>query len=140
MRRIFSVFVIAFILNLIWENLHSFLYDNYMGGKITELILLRATLADAIILTVIILPFLFYPFFKKRDWLIIFIGFVISVAIEYYALKTSRWTYNVFMPIIPFLSVGLTPTIQLGFLGYITFKVEKHYNTSYFSSVFYFFK
>ena len=124
-QRIFLIFIIAFVLNLIWENLHSFLYDNYMGGKITELILLRAALADAAIITVITLPFLFYSFLKKRSWLIIFIGFVISVAIEYYALETGRWAYSVFMPIIPFLSTGLTPTIQLGFLGYIAFKTEE---------------
>ena len=57
MRKILLIFISAFVLNLIWENLHSFLYESYMGGKITEFILLRATLADAIMITVIILPF-----------------------------------------------------------------------------------
>ena len=126
MRRIFSIFMIAFILNVIWENLHSLLYDNYMGGKITEFILLRATLADAVIITITTLPFVFFPLLKRQSWLIIFIGFIISIFIEHYALGTSRWTYNSLMPIIPFLSIGLTPSIQLGLLGYFTFKIEEY--------------
>ena len=126
MKKILSIFVIAFVLNAIWENLHSFLYAAYRGGKITEFILLRATLADAVIITIIALPFLFIPSFKKRSWLIIIIGLVISVAIERYALSTGRWAYNAFMPIIPLLSVGLTPTIQLGLLGYFSLRIQKY--------------
>lgn len=123
MKKTFLIFIISFALNAIWENLHSLLYDNYMGGKITEFILLRATLSDAIYITIIALPFIFYPVFRKKDWLIIVFGFIISILIEYYALSTGRWAYNSFMPIIPFLEIGLTPTIQLGLLGYISFKL-----------------
>lgn len=129
MKRIFLIFTISFFLNAIWENLHSFLYDNYMGGKITEFILLRATLSDAIYITIIALPFIFYPALKKKDWLIIIFGFIISILIEYYALSAGRWSYNSMMPIIPFLGIGLTPTVQLGLLGYISFKLEERINT-----------
>lgn len=122
------MFVVAFILNAIWENLHSFLYDNYMGGKISEFILLRASLSDALYIVIITLPFIFYLAFKKRSWLIIFFGIIISIIIEYYALNTGRWAYNSFMPIIPFLNVGLTPTIQLGLLGYLSFKIEEYFS------------
>ena len=120
MRKITYIFFISFALNLIWENLHVFLYDNYMGGKITEFILLRATLGDAIMITVISLPFIFLPFFKKNQWLILPIGFIIAISIEWYALSAGRWAYNDLMPIIPFLNVGLTPAIQLGILGYFS--------------------
>jgi hypothetical protein len=126
MKRIFSIFIIAFILNAIWENLHSVLYANYMGGKITEFILLRATLADAITIVIITLPFLFFPTLKKHNWLIILIGFILAVGIERYALSAGRWAYNALMPIIPFIAVGLTPAIQLGLLGYISFKIEEY--------------
>lgn len=129
MKRIFLIFTISFVLNAIWENLHSLLYDNYMGGKITEFILLRATLSDAIYITIIALPFIFYPALKKKNWLIIIFGFIISILIEYYALSTGRWAYNSMMPIIPFLGIGLTPTVQLGLLGYISFKLEERINT-----------
>jgi len=133
MKRIISVFFISFILNLIWENLHSVLYADYMGGKITEFILLRAALVDGVIIAIITLPFIFSPLFKKQSWLIILIGFIVSVFIEHYALGTGRWAYNTLMPIIPFLSLGLTPILQLGLLGYASFKIED-YLTSGFSS------
>jgi len=125
MKKILLIFVSAFILNAVWENLHSFLYDNYMGGKITESILLRATLADAIMIILITLPFVLISSFKKYEWLIIVIGIVVAVSIEWYALTTLRWAYNDYMPIIPLLSVGLTPTIQLGLLGYLSFKINE---------------
>jgi len=66
MKKIFLIFVLSFLLNLIWENLQSFLYLSYQGGKITELILLRATLTDALIITAICLPFIFLKKFKKK--------------------------------------------------------------------------
>ncbi|MBI3305542.1 hypothetical protein HYZ82_00185 [Candidatus Nomurabacteria bacterium] len=125
MKKTLFVFSIAFILNLIWENLHSLLYDNYMGGEITQFILLRATLADAIMITLVALPFLFFSSLKKQSWVMIPALFLISIFIEYYALKTGRWAYNSLMPLVPFLSVGLSPAIQLGLLGYISFKTEE---------------
>ncbi len=126
MKKIISIFAISFILNLIWENLHSILYANYMGDKITELILFRAALADAVIIAVITLPFIFSSILKKQSWLIIFFGIIVSIGIEYYALSTGRWVYNSLMPIIPILGTGLTPTIQLGLLGYISFKLHEY--------------
>lgn len=126
MKRIFFTFCIAFVLNVMWENLHVFLYDNYMGGRITEFILMRAAFTDAIIILVITLPFMFFRSFRKHSWAIMFIGLVIAIGIEWYALATGRWAYNAYMPTIPFLSVGLTPTLQLGLLGYISFKIQEY--------------
>lgn len=128
MKKILLIFVTAFVFNAIWENLHSVLYDNYMGGKITEFILLRATLADAMMIAIITLPFVLVLSFKKYDWLIIIIGFIVAVSIEWSALATGRWTYNAYMPIIPLLSVGLTPAIQLGLLGLLSFKIQEKFD------------
>ena len=126
MKRALAVFAAAFILNAVWENFHAFLYANYMGGKITEFILLRAALADAAMITAIALPFIFYLPLKRRSWIIVLLGFVLAVCIEWWALSTGRWTYNAYMPIIPLLSVGLTPAIQLGLLGYLSFKIQEY--------------
>lgn len=123
MKKVFSVFFIAFGLNVVWENVHSYLYMHYQGGTITESILLRATFADAVIITLIALPFLFLPLFKKRAWLIVPIGVIIAVSMEWYALGTGRWAYSALMPIIPLLETGLTPTIQLGLLGYLSYSI-----------------
>lgn len=121
MKKIFSIFLLSFFLNLIWENLHSHLYVHYLGQKITEFILMRASLVDAITITVISFPFLFNTALSKKDWLIILAGILIAISIELYALKTGRWAYNNSMPIIPILNIGLTPTIQLALTGYLSY-------------------
>lgn len=127
MKRVSIIFISAFLLNLAWESLHAVLYANHQGGEITQFILLRASLADALMITLITLPFIFLPFFKKHLWLVVLFGVILSVLIEIWALNIGRWSYNEYMPIIPYLSVGLTPVIQLGLLGYISFKIPDHF-------------
>ncbi len=124
-KAVFLIFVFSFFLNFIWENLHSYLYANYMAGKITEFILSRASLADAVIITILALPFVFFKEMSAKSWLIIVFGIFVSIIIELYALKTGRWEYNEYMPMVPLLAVGLTPTIQLGLLGYISYRLVK---------------
>ena len=97
-----------------------------MGGKITEYILIRASLTDAIIITLISIPFLYFSFLKKNIWLIFIIGTIISILNELYGLKTDHWAYNDLMPIIPIIKTGLTPTLQLGLLGYLSFIFSKN--------------
>ena len=128
MKKIFAICLLSFFLNLIWENLHSFLYVHYRGGEITGLILARAAVVDAIIITLLALPFIFISKLQNKSWLIIFLGVAIAIAIELYAIQTGRWAYNEYMPLIPLLYVGLTPTIQLGLLGYLSYQLatRKH--------------
>ncbi|MFZ2149736.1 MAG: hypothetical protein WAV15_01080 [Minisyncoccia bacterium] len=123
-RRIIFIFIAAFVMNVIWENLHSVLYESYKGGEISQFILLRATLSDAVYIVFITLPFILRSKLKKYDWLIVVLGVIISIIIEFYALSTDRWVYKDLMPLIPFLNIGLTPVVQLGLLGYATFKLE----------------
>jgi len=122
MKKIIIVFIFSFALNLIWENLHSFLYLNYRGGEISQLILLRATLFDAIMITAMYVVFLNIKYFKDRLWWSLIFGFIISLIIELYAKHADRWSYNSLMPIVPFLNLGLTPLIQLGLISYVVFK------------------
>jgi hypothetical protein len=123
MKKIFYIFLVSFFLNFIWENLHSLLYAGYQGGTITEFILFRASLGDAVMITLLALPFFFISALKKRDWLIIVLGVLVAILIEWYALSSGRWAYNEYMPLIPFLNIGLTPTIQLGLLGYFSYRI-----------------
>lgn len=119
-----KVFVYSFALNLIWENLHSFLYANYQGGTITEFILLRATLSDAIYITLAATPILLFSGRRVIIWISVFALLFLSIFIEKYALLSGRWAYNSLMPIVPFLQTGLTPTIQLAVLGYLSFRLS----------------
>lgn len=116
------VFIVSFITNLVWENFHAPLYSKHLNKKIDEVTLLVATVGDAVILTLLAGLFFYVPYLSGHIWLSIPIGFIISIVIEIYALRVGRWSYNKHMPLIPFLGIGLTPTVQLGLLGYIIFK------------------
>ena len=126
MKKPITIFLLAFALNILWENLHSLLYNNYMGGEITEYILVRAALFDALLITFISLPFMYVNVLKNKSWLIIVVGILIAILNEWYGLSTSRWMYNSFMPILPLIQTGITPTLQLGVLGYISFKLQSY--------------
>src|SRR6266404_3025179 len=121
-RKILFVFLLSFVLNFVWESLHSVLYAFYQHGPITLLILLRAALFDALVITILYIVFSG----RAKIWLPVCVAFLFAVALELFALKTGRWEYNSLMPIIPFLHVGLTPVLQLPVLSFVVFKaVEK---------------
>lgn len=122
MKRIFLIFISAFFLNLLWENLHSVLYVSYRGQTITEINLLRAALFDAVFITVLLKFFASFSVLKTRPWLVMVIGVIFAICLELFALNTGRWIYNTSMPILPFLNVGLTPTVQLGAISYLLIK------------------
>lgn len=122
-KRLLIIFLIALILNGLWENAHAFLYVHYMGQHITERILMRAALFDALCIMLASWPLLAVSALQKRSWLIIVAGFVFAVGLEWYALATGRWQYTGLMPIIPWLGVGLTPAVQLGLLGYGSYRL-----------------
>lgn len=98
-----------------------------MGGKITEFILLRASLFDAILIVIISLPFVYFSFLKNKTWLILILGIIIAIFNEWYGLGIGHWAYNELMPIIPIIKTGLTPTIQLGLLGYLSIKIQRYF-------------
>jgi len=122
------IFVLAFFLNLIWENLHSLLYVHYKGGPITGLILVRAALFDAsvILLLIFLLTRLPKHISSRYSWLLIIDGTIIAVLLEWWALSQGRWPYTEAMPVIPFLNTGLTPTIQLGLLAYLVYRIVEY--------------
>lgn len=123
-KRSLIIFVCAFLLNLLWEHLHSALYVSYRGTSITSGILARAALFDAIVILLFSYPFFRFEFYAQRRWMLYGALVVFAVILEAWALSTGRWIYTDAMPIIPLLNVGLTPTIQLGMLGYLSFKAS----------------
>lgn len=124
-KRIIYIFIIAFILNFIWEHFHSLLYIHYKGGPITEFILLRASFFDAVVITILSYPFSALKRLKDKLWLMVLVALVFAAGLEIWALQTGRWEYRDVMPIIPIIKTGLTPTIQLGLLGYISVMISK---------------
>jgi len=122
MKKILFIFILSFTLNFLWEISQAFLYAPHftgIGGLIT--VHLRAGLGDVLMVFIIlfldtlILSRIFAgEKIKARRFLIlIFLGFVLPLLVEKYALTTGRWAYNSLMPIIPFLNVGLMPILQM---------------------------
>lgn len=89
------------------------------------MVLIRASLFDALFITLLSLPFIFIKYFNRRLWLALIIGLVFAIALERYTLATGRWAYNDLMPIIPIIKTGLTPTFQLGLLSLMIYKILK---------------
>ncbi len=120
------IFIVALGLNIIWENAHSVLYIHYQGGLITEFILLRAAFFDAAIITLV--AYIFFSVLKIKYGLlsVIITLIVFAIGLETWALETGRWAYKAAMPIIPFIYTGLTPTIQLGLLGYFSILIQRN--------------
>ena len=117
-QRFLLLMGIVFILNLIWEFSHSFLYINLTGISKFPLLLL-ASFADMIIISIIFLIVSLKN--KNLDWikkpvkldyiLIIILGLLIAIFIELAALRIGKWTYTAFMPTV--FGIGLTPLVQL---------------------------
>ena len=118
--RLPFIFILAFFLNLVWEHLHSILYVHYQGGAITNSILLHAALFDAFFITLVALPSLFIPRLRGNLILPTILATIFAIGLELFALNTSRWAYTEAMPLLPFIHTGLTPSIQLGLLTFIT--------------------
>jgi len=127
-KKLILIFILAFIFNLVWENFHSLLYVHYKGGPIMEFVLLRAALFDASFIT--FLGFLIVVFKYPKGWIFysVVAAVVFAVLLEQYALNTGRWMYKTAMPIIPLVGTGLTPTVQLGMLSYLVFKIVMRKN------------
>lgn len=123
LRDLALFFAVSFVLNAVWEHAHSLLYASYQGGPITEFILLRASVGDAVILTALALPFFFSAYFRKRRFLIVPPALALAAAIELAALPAGRWAYNAHMPLVPLLHIGWTPFVQLGILGYVALRI-----------------
>ena len=117
-QRFLLLMGIVFILNLIWEFSHSFLYINLTGISKFPLLLL-ASFTDMIIISIIFLIVSLKN--KNLDWikkpvkldyiLIIILGLLIAIFIELAALRIGKWAYTELMPTI--FGIGLTPLVQL---------------------------
>ncbi len=116
MLRPLFIFVVAFVFNVAWENLHAVLYANYKGGSITEKVLLHATFIDALIITGCFFLVMFLP--SRFAWYVfatLLLG--IAIGIEWWALSTLRWSYRASMILVPLIKTGVSPTLQLTLTG-----------------------
>ncbi len=129
MKKIFLAIATTFGLNFVWEISQSFLYAPHYRS-LGELINIHlwASGGDVVMVAGILLAdeFVFKRIFKgeneKRQRLlaIVFVGFLLAVLVEKYALANSMWSYNAWMPVLPELNVGLTPVLQMMLIPLVT--------------------
>jgi hypothetical protein len=134
--RMLVIVICGFFLNLLWEVLHSLLYDWNKEPLINDIyvyiprIVFFASGFDAFwILTITLLTTLMHRSFewlyspKKSDYAIFFcIGLVIAIFIEIQATFLNQWSYNEYMPVL--FGIGLTPFLQLGTTSCISLYVS----------------
>ncbi len=121
MNRITRIIIVSFILNLVWEMFQAFLFAPHFSGMADFIrIHVVAACADIIITLLILTPELFlsdhmFRIGGRLKWTILSasLGLLVAVCIERYAISTGMWIYGPYMPIIPFLGVGLTPILQM---------------------------
>ena len=129
LKRTLLITLFAFLFNLAWEVVHSPLHKTITDMTAVEYIpkILVASLGDivmilAIFLLISLCNFSFrWKLNKKNISFSVLFGIIIAVGFELYALGTNRFSYNLTMPLIPFLKVGLTPVLQMIFTPILTF-------------------
>lgn len=102
-----SIFVVAFILNVVWEFLHVRFYVT----PVTRHYLLWQSVKDALWIT---LAYLIAP--SVEVFALILLAF--SYVVELHAIYTKRWEYAKEMPRV--FGAGLTPLFELVLTGLLT--------------------
>ncbi len=119
-KFIFILAIIGFVLNFIWEILHSPLYLGYINNTHHVLISALASVADALMSILLYIGFAFIlkdPYWIKlltikRAVLVGTVGGVGAMVSEVLHVSGGDWAYESTMPIIPILNVGLSPVLQ----------------------------
>jgi hypothetical protein len=124
-QLILMITITGFFLNLLWEVLHSMLYDWDKPPLINNIykfiprIVFFASLFDAVFIMIFLLinsainngfKWVYTP--VSMDYLILAImGVITAILIEIWAVKTDQWSYHKRMPVV--FGIGLTPLVQL---------------------------
>ncbi|MBI5421028.1 MAG: hypothetical protein HZA35_01810 [Parcubacteria group bacterium] len=124
-----SIVVLAFVLNLVWENAQAPLFNGYQNFVQHFMPCLWATIGDAVIILLFYEAYAFWC--KDRYWIahmkgghivtLMIMGVILAIFMEWGALVSGRWSYAESMPTIPLLGVGLLPVLQMMFLPLMTF-------------------
>lgn len=124
-----NIFVIALLLNLIYEVLHSVLYKTCLEASFKKYLYLitKACIFDAFSITIIY--YLSYLIFRNKNVFenpLQLTAFSLTALMfayfwETYSLKKGKWKYSKTMPLI--LGVGATPLIQLFLTGILSFYI-----------------
>ena len=131
MKKLLSIFAVAFLLNLIWENAQAPLYQGYVSFWQHFWICLPASLWDAGYITLVYAAIALL----KKDWnwfskdrrfnvpLVAALGLLTASVVELDALLKNKWAYSAAMPLVPIIHVGLTPFLQLAITSLLAYTI-----------------
>lgn len=134
-----NIFILSFLINLLWEVLHSQLYTTCLEMPLQDYIplIISVSLKDAFFITLFYL--ITVAIFKNKNilknsrQLILFtvLSLTFSFFDEKISLTMNRWEYAETMPTI--FNVGITPLLEIAVTGILTFiyifiifKKQKH--------------
>lgn len=127
MSILLQIFLISFLINLVWEVIHSQLYTTCLKAPLKRFIplIVGASLKDGFWISLFfgISVYIFgnvniltnipqLSFFT-------FLALIFSFVDEKISLKMKRWEYSKQMPKI--LGVGITPLLEVAITGILTF-------------------
>ncbi len=131
-----NIIALSIPINFIWEMAQMPLYKNMPWDLDTSLFCLAASIGDTVMILIIF--FAVAILIKDKDWLrnlnkgnvflTLFVGFIIAILVEQYALNNDMWSYNNIMPKIPFWNIGIAPILQMLILPLIIFVITKNEN------------
>jgi len=124
---IFQIFIISFLINLLWEVLHSRFYDTCINMKLKNYIplIVGASLKDGFwislfyLITVLLFQNINILLNLFQLFVFVILGLSFSFVDEKISIKRNRWKYSRKMPQI--LGVGITPLIEIALTGLLTF-------------------
>ncbi len=121
MKRLASIIILTFFLNLVWEKLQMYFYSDTVRFSEHWERCLVASLGDVFLVGVIF--FLQAIIFQDGHWFIsgnitkwitlVALSIIVAIIVETWGLHTGRWAYHSRMPIVPLLEVGILPILQM---------------------------
>jgi hypothetical protein len=130
-----GIFLVAVLLNLIWEVAQVQLYAFPRRGILIDLVgCLVPSLGDG--LMTLAIYWSGWLVFRQAAWVLrpgalgylfmLLVGFVLAVGVEWNALhRTGAWAYAPGMPLVPVVGVGLLPVLQMLLLPPATFLIVR---------------
>jgi hypothetical protein len=127
-----KIFIVAVVLNYVWEIAQGILYAGMDYKKDIWLHCFIASLGDGLLVWIIHL--VGWGAFGRSDWfmlhhrgpwlVMIATGLLIGIMVEWVAVHLlGRWSYTDQMPLVPGLEIGLVPILQMLVLPPLVFAI-----------------
>ncbi len=138
-RFLVYLLVISFLLNFVWEISQMTFYKFEGLGDISNYLKFIevhwiVSFKDALIviglylLTGILMRNMYWgrKISNKKLAILLVLGGLWAILVEYHAINNNRWAYSSLMPILPLLNVGLLPVLQMMILPLLSILLTRN--------------